>query len=247
MVTVDAHAHLGDSAVSTLSVTEQDLIEAMDRYGIDVSLVLPHPVIEDYRGAHEDIAALAAKYPKRVFGVASLSPQVGVETYHQEVIRCVEELGFVAVKYHPVLHNALPTSRITRSIFEVARTLDIPVIVHTGLGLPWAHPSHLSPLARDFADINIVFAHSGFTHFPLEALHAAQENENIYLETSWTPPASIGQFVKEIGAQRVMMGADGLLNIPVELAKYQALDLPKEDLAWCLGRTAISLFKLNIE
>jgi len=247
MITIDAHAHLGDSAVSKLSVTPDDLLGAMDLYGIDVSVVLPHPVMEDYQQAHDNIAALAADYPTRIFGVASLSPQVGIEIYRKEVTRCVQELGFVAVKYHPVLQSALPTSSVTKTLFEIARSLENPVIVHTGLGMPWAHPSRLTPLAWNYPDVKVVFAHSGFTHFSLDALYAAQECSNIYLETSWTAPDAIAHFIKEIGSQRVMMGADGLLNIPVELKKYEVLELPEQDLAWCLGQTAINVFGLHVD
>lgn len=245
MVIVDSHAHLGKSAVSKLDVSEEDLLLAMDQNEIDISIVLPHPIMADYKEAHDDIGLLSSKYKKRIFGVASLSPQVGQEIYQQEVTRCVRELGFVAIKYHPVLHNALPTSQVTKQVFNVASSLDIPVIVHTGLGLPWAHPSHLSPLAREFPDVLIVFAHSGFTHFPNEALQAAIDHPNIFLETSWTSPEAIRQFVDEIGSHRVMMGADGLLNIPVELKKYEVINLNERDLENCLGLTALNLFKIT--
>ncbi len=44
-----------------------------------------------------------------------------------------------------------------------------------------------------------------------------------------------------------MMGADGLLNIPVELEKQEILELPEQDIALCLGQTAINVFGLHVD
>jgi len=60
-------------------------------------------------------------------------------------------------------------------------------------------------------------------------------------------PDAIAQFTKEIGSQRMMMGADGLLNIPVELKKYEILELPEQDLALCLSQTTINVFGLHVD
>ncbi len=53
-------------------------------------------------------------------------------------------------------------------------------------------------------------------------------------------PGVIAQFIKEIGSQRMMMGADELLNMPVELKKFEIFELPEQDTAWYLGQTAIN-------
>lgn len=77
-----------------------------------------------------------------------------------------------------------------------------------------------------------------------EALVAAQVCPNIYLETSWCAPEQIQQFVRTLGARRVMMGSDSTINLAVELAKYRALELNDADLAQCLAGTAHALFKI---
>ena len=38
-----------------------------------------------------------------------------------------------------------------------------------------------------------------------------------------------------------MMGAEGLHNILAELKKYEVLELPEQNLVWCLGEIAIHL------
>ena len=51
--------------------------------------------------------------------------------------------------------------------------------------------------------------------------------------------------VETIGPDRVMMGADLPTNVPVEVAKYKALDLSPEVYDQVMGGTAIETFKLK--
>ena len=68
-----------------------------------------------------------------------------------------------------------------------------------------------------------------------------------------TPPAEanaervgdIRWMIDTIGADRVMLGADLPSNVPVEYAKYKALDLAPEVYEKVLGGTAIDVFKLK--
>ena len=51
--------------------------------------------------------------------------------------------------------------------------------------------------------------------------------------------------IENIGADRVMLGADLPSNVPVEYAKYKALELAPEVYDKVLGGTAIDVFKLK--
>ncbi len=51
--------------------------------------------------------------------------------------------------------------------------------------------------------------------------------------------------ISTIGADRVMMGADLPSNVPVEFAKYRALDLSSEDYDKVMGGTAVEIFNLK--
>ncbi len=52
--------------------------------------------------------------------------------------------------------------------------------------------------------------------------------------------------ISTIGADRVMMGADLPSNVPVEIAKFKALDLEPDVYAQVMGKTAIDVFKLSM-
>ena len=194
--------------------------------------------------AHDRIANLCAKHPGRFFGLASLSPHRDRSTYRQEVERCVRDLEFVGIKLHTIGHAVLPLSEDGDLVFQMGQEMGVPVMVHTGPGIPFALPSLCIPPALKYPQVKIVLAHAGFSVFSAEAQVAASVCNNIYLETSWCIGEDILWMINTIGSERVMMGADLTSNIPVEISKFQALGLDPKVYAQVIGRTAIDTFKL---
>ena len=242
---IDGHAHLGSCRAFDTTVTAEELLRTMDQNGVDSSIVLPLPVPPDYRTAHDDIAALAGRHPGRIYGVASLNPHVDDDEYFAEVRRCVRDLGFVGLKLHPLGHACAPTARDATKVFETARALRIPLIVHTGIGAPWALPSLVIPRAQKYPDVKIVLAHAGGYVYTAEAYVAATICPNIYLETSWCGPHRIREMAEALGPERVMFGADLPANVPTELTKYRTGGLSPEAQEICLGRSARAVFGIE--
>lgn len=241
---VDAHAHLGSCRVFDLDVTEDQLLAAMDAHGVNAAIVQPFPGAEDARAAHDRIARLAEAHPGRIFGLASLNPHIPRSDYAAEVTRCVRELGFVGVKLHPMAHGVGPTTRDAQTVFEVAQDLDVPVMVHTGTGAPFALPALYLPIARRYPRLRLVLAHSGFVVYAAEAGLVASECPNVYLETSWSTPQAIAGYLQSLPVGRVLFGSDLPVNLGVELAKVAAISLEPARRAAFLGEAAVELFKL---
>jgi len=242
---VDTHAHLGECCVFGGFTTEEDLIRRMEECGVDATIVQPYPGAKDFLKRHDEIAALCQKYPGRIFGLASLSPHIGRDRYRKEVERCVKELKFVGVKLHTIGHAVNPLSEDGNLVFETAHDLGIPAMVHTGAGIPFALPALCIPAAQKYPGLNIVLAHAGMGIVSAEAQVAASVCKNLYLETSWCLGEDIRWMISTIGPDRVMMGADLPSNVPVEFAKYRALDLKPETYDQVMGKTAIEVFKLH--
>ena len=120
----------------------------------------------------------------------------------------------------------------------------VAAMVHTGPGVPFALPSLCIPAAQRYPGLKIILAHAGFGVFSAEAQVAASICGNLYLETSWCIGEDIRWMISTIGPDRVMMGADLASNVPVEIAKYRALDLEREVYDKVMGGTAIDVFKL---
>ncbi len=245
MKVIDAHAHLGRCRVFDLEVSAHELLAAMDINGIDAAIVMPFPGAPDPRKVHDDIAELAQAHPGRIYGMVNLSPHCDPDAYFKEAERCVRDLGFVGLKLHTIGHAINPLSQDAATVFETAKELGIPVMVHSGPGTPFALPSHLIPRAKDFPNVPIVIAHAGFTLYTGEAYVVARECPNVYLETSWLFPDDLRWLVRAVGAERIMMGTDLPRNVAPTLVVCEAAALTPEEKRWYLGATAARVFKIR--
>lgn len=242
---IDTHAHLGECCVFGLMSTEEEIFRRQDENRVDATIVQPYPGAKDFLKRHDEIAALCEKHPGRIFGLASLSPHIGHDRYKREVERCVKDLRFVGVKLHTIGHGVNPLSEDGNLVFETAHELGIPAMVHTGAGIPFSLPALCIPAAQKFPGLNIVLAHAGGGIVSAEAQVAASICKNLYLETSWCLGEDIRWMISTIGPDRVMMGADLPSNVPVEIAKYRALDLEPKVYEKVMGQTAIEVFHLR--
>jgi uncharacterized protein len=242
---IDTHAHLGECCVFGLYATEEDMIRRMDECGVDATIVQPYPGEKEYTRTHDEIAELCAKYPGRFFGLASLTPHMDNDKYRREVERCVKELKFVGVKLHTIGHGVNPLSDDGDLVFATAHELGIPAMVHTGAGIPFSLPALCIPSANKYPDLKIILAHAGGGIVSAEAQVAASICNNLYLETSWCLGEDIRWMINTIGPERVMMGADLPSNVPVEFAKYKALELEAAVYDKVMGDNAVEVFNLS--
>lgn len=241
---IDTHQHLGTSMFSGVETTAAGLLHAMDQHGVDLALVMPQPTREDIRACHDRIAEAVRRNPGRLLGMASIDPWWSVEDHAAEARRCVRELGFVALKLHPLGHNLAANHPAAAKTFQLASELDVPVIVHTGLGCPWALPSLCIPPARAFPNVPIVLAHAGWGVYTAEAMVTAEVCPNVVLEASWCPSYAVRSMLDKFGPDRMVFGSDHLSNLPVELVKYRTV-CTEEELSRVLGATARRVFRLT--
>lgn len=244
---IDGHTHLGDCRVFGSTVTEHELISAMDAEGVSTSLVMPYPGDTDPVATHDRIASLADDHSGRIYGIVNLSPHIDRRSFENEATRCVRELDFVALKLHTIGHAVNPLSEDGETIFALGDDLGVPVIVHTGPGVPFALPALCLPAARQYPELKIILAHAGHSIYFPEALVCAQEADNVYLETSWITVKQVQAAVSTIGASRVMMGSDGPPNLSVALAHYAEAELDAGELEQSLCRTPAEVFGFEFD
>ena len=128
---------------------------------------------------------------------------------------------------------------------DTCRQLKIPVMVHTGSGIPWSEPSLLHPIAEEYVTVKIIVAHAGMMVFASEAAYLAKKHANVFLECSWTAGFLIIEWIRDIGQDRIMFGSDHADNAAAELTKYRSIGLTNEEIDWALGKTAKSVFKVE--
>jgi uncharacterized protein len=236
----DTHTHVGHGLHHGRRYSADQLVAAMDQFGVDRSLVIPFPVVEDIRAAHDEIGRAVKAYPDRVVGAACVYPYIGREKYRDEVKRCVEELGFRALKLQPQYQPLDPLLEIGDFVYEAAVEFKLPLVIHTGSGVPYALPSLYVIPARRFPEAQIILAHCGGGGlFFAEAIVAALSCANIRLELSTLLPHQILQVLRHVPASRLMVGSDLPENLGVELGKILTLEVAdeiKQDILWHTAR-----------
>ncbi len=234
----DTHAHLGTARHSGRACGVDEMLQSMDRHGIDRSLLIPFPVVEDYAAQHNLIAAALRSHPDRFAGAACLDPFVPEHEFRGEVERCAEELGFRALKLQPQYQALNPISARSDFFFETALEHGLAVVAHTGTGVPYALPSLFIMPARKFPRLRIILGHAGGGIFVAEAIVAATVCPNICIELSSLMPHHVGEVLAHVPSDRLMAGSDLPESAGIEFDKILSMEIPAEDRENILWRTA---------
>ncbi|NOT60495.1 MAG: amidohydrolase [Acidobacteria bacterium] len=239
----DTHTHIGYGLHHGRRTTADELLRAMDAFGVDRSLAIPYPVVADHRAAHDEIAQACKAHPDRFTGAACLYPYLPRDVFLDELKRCVEELGFRALKLQPQYHGLNPLWPTSDFFFEAALQHKLPIVVHTGSGIPYALPSLYIMPARKYPELKIILGHCGGGGMLLgEAIVAATVCPNIYIELSSLMPHNVAEVLQHVPSNRLMIGSDLPESLTTELSKIFLMNLAPEvtrDIFW---QTAVELF-----
>jgi predicted TIM-barrel fold metal-dependent hydrolase len=239
----DAHTHIGIARHSGRNLSAAELVAKMDDYGVDRALVIPFPVVEDRGQAHDEIARAVGDYPDRLSGVACLDPFAPEQDFRAELRRCAEDLGFCALKLQPQYQALNPISSRAEFFFEAAFEHRLPIVAHTGTGIPFALPSLFIMPARKFPELKIILAHCGGSVYFAEAIVAASVCPNIFLEVSSLMPHHILEILQHVPSSRLMIGSDVPESVDAEIGKILTLEISDESKQDILFNTARRLFE----
>jgi predicted TIM-barrel fold metal-dependent hydrolase len=238
----DTHTHLGVARHSSRSCTADELLRNMDRHGVDRSLAIPFPVVEDYRSQHDLIGRAVRDHADRLLGAACLYPLIAEAAFREEVRRCREHFGFTALKLQPQYHGLNVLSGSSDFFFETAVENHMAVVCHTGSGLPLSSPALLMMPARKFPSLTIVAAHAGGGIFVHEAILAALFCPNIVLELSSLMTHHVLEVLNYVASDRLMIGSDLPESVATEIGKILTLDIPDSDKRNILHQTGCRVF-----
>jgi predicted TIM-barrel fold metal-dependent hydrolase len=238
----DTHTHIGEGAHSGRRYSADDLLRDMDSFGIERSIVIPFPVVEDHIRQHDIIGQACKAHPDRFTGAACLSPFLPAAGFRDEVRRCREQYGFRALKLQPQYHGLNPLSSASDSFFNTALANELAVIVHTGSGLPFSAPSLYMMPARNFPELKIVLAHCGGGIFVHEAIVAALFCPNVFLELSSLMPHQVLEVLRHVPSDRLLIGSDLPESLSTEIGKILTLNIGAEDKRNILNNTASAIF-----
>lgn len=201
-------------------------LAAMDRGGIDRSLISAWVAPRNVMISNDEVAAFVAEAPARLIGVGSVDISKPMQAV-REIRRCVNALGFKAIRVLPWLWEVPPTDRRFYPVYTACADLGIPFctqIGHTGPLMPSevGRPIYLDQVALDFPELVIVGGHIGYP-WTDEAIAVATKHEHVYIDTSaYTAkryPEALVRFMAGHGREKVLFGT----NYPM-ITPQQALE-----------------------
>jgi len=227
-------------------------IAAMDQGGVDRALisawVAPHQVMI----SNDEVAAFVAQAPDRLVGVGSVDIRRPMAAM-REVRRCVEDLGFKAIRVLPWLWQVPPTDRRFYPVYAACCELGVPwctQIGHTGPLMPSevGRPIYLDQVALDFPELTIVGGHIGYP-WTDEAIAVATKHERVYIDTSAYSvkryPAALVEFMRGHGRRKVLFGTNYPMIPPAKaLEGLDALGMDDPARTLFLGGNAQRVFGL---
>lgn len=227
-------------------------IKSMDAAGVSVSLISAWVAPRNVMISNDEVAGFVSSCPDRLVGVGSVDISKPMEAV-AEVRRCINELGFKAIRVLPWLWELPPTDRLFYPVYTACCDLGVPFctqIGHTGplMSSEVGRPIYLDRVALDFPDLVIVGGHIGYP-WTDEAIAVATKHVNVFIDTSaYTVkryPPQLVEYMKTNGKAKVLFGTNYPMISPTKaLDGLVELELTEEVQALFLGGNARKVFGL---
>lgn len=228
-------------------------IAAMDEANVTVALVSAWVAPGKVMISNDEVYEAVAEYPERLAGIGSVDISRPMQAV-AEIRRCVNELGFKAVRVLPWLWERPPTDPLFYPVYTACCDLGVPFctqIGHTGplMSSEVGRPIYLDRVALDFPDLTIVGGHIGYP-WTEEAIAVATKHENVFIDTSaYTVkryPTELVEFLRTNGRRKVLFGSNyPMISPATALADLADLRLDKETVNLFLCENSKSVFRLN--
>ncbi len=236
----------------TVEIPVKMTVGMMDQAGVDRSLISAWVAPRNVMISNDEVAGFVAEAPDRLVGVGSVDISKPMDAV-REIRRCVNELGFKAIRVLPWLWEAPPTDRRFYPVYTACCDLGIPFctqIGHTGPLMPSevGRPIYLDQVALDFPELDIVAGHIGYP-WTDEAIAVATKHPNVYIDTSaYTAkryPQALVEYMRGHGRSKVLFGTNYPMIMPSKaLEDLDQLALGDEVRELFLGGNACRIFNL---
>ncbi|MBI4303901.1 MAG: amidohydrolase, partial [Chloroflexi bacterium] len=243
-------------------VTADELVEAMDREGVDISVALNFPwsthklCVE----TNDYIMESMSRYPKRLVGFCSVQP-LSREAALDEIERCARG-GLRGVgEFRPDMQSVdLKDESVIKPFIETVIRHKLILLTHTSepVGHPYpgkgrVTPDVLYPLIASFPSLTLVCAHWG-GGLPFYALmpEVKKAMSNVYFDMAASSylysPQIHSQVVQLVGADKILFGSDYPLLPPGRLIReIKSLNLAPEAEQLILGGNAQRLLGIKVD
>lgn len=242
MFIFDADAHL--TLTEEPAQTAEDLLQNMERAGIDKSIVwLQPPYMRAIDKANKYVYDSAKRYADRLVPIGWTDPHFGVDKAKDMVKRCDEEYGMKGIKLNGAqnLFYIDDLETVEPIIAEVEKR-GLVLALHIGADFyDYTHPYRAAKIARRHPNLRMLLAHMGGAGLPNlgnSCIEFAQECPNMMLIGSAISYKMVRKAIHVLGAERVCFGSDAPFAYQdVEVAAYLQLlrDEPEKDIRCVMG------------
>ncbi|MGI5920723.1 MAG: amidohydrolase family protein [Syntrophomonadaceae bacterium] len=249
---IDAHVHIS----ATDYGNADKYLEQMRLSSIDQGVIVPGGMLDvrkmtDYitgKAKPQDpvpnnniISESFNKHTNTLHGLACVDPH---RSDSAETLADYFKQGFRGLKLSPLSHQFSFASRTVAALAACCGEHGFPVYTHVVYS-PGASTARYIQLARQFPQTNFIIGHMGFGPADQEALQAAIDLDNFFLETSQGSFLHIKEAVHRAGPEKIIFGSEYPLSHPmVELQKILLLNLPGSAQDKILGDNIKALLKL---
>jgi predicted TIM-barrel fold metal-dependent hydrolase len=242
----DANTYLGSWPYWRVDIKSADQLNGSLRSnGVDKALVSSlRSVFFDQEEGNRELLAACKKHPKRLFGLATLTPffskkETGCQGLKSGALR--------GIRLYPQYHW-FNLSYATK-VFELAERLDVPVVLPNRLASSWPMAelpidSCISAAAR-FPKVTFVF--SCFNYDAMGAVLSHQFPKNLLVETSGLQMVrGVEMLVEALGSEKVMLGTALPVQYPqAGLQKVLHAKLTKKQMEAVTWRNAARVFGID--
>ncbi len=262
---IDFHTHIFPDAIAERAVaslirgcggvftpvtngTKASIIERMDEWGIDASVIAPVLTKPSQTKTTNEWAASAADSQIIAFG--GIHPHT--DDYKRD-INLVASLGLKGIKLHAEYQDFAVDAPEMLKLYDYAFSRGLIILQHAGYDPAFSTPLKSSPrrfknIAREMRGGTLVVAHMGGRD-QWDEVERELAGENVYLDTSngfdFYGEDAFLRIVRAHGADKILFGSDSPWTCAKdELAKINALPLTEDEKKAILGENAKRLLKL---
>jgi predicted TIM-barrel fold metal-dependent hydrolase len=260
MKVIDTHMHYGiDANVASSVVTPymitgrpETVIRYLDEQNASHGVLFPHdrvmspPWDADYDKANMQVGQAVLQYPDRLIGAARINPTFGREHTCNLIDKYVREWNCRGIKLVAGYDFYRPNDmKVMAPIMEKAEEHNLTVLFHSG-DAPRDLPSLQAVAARNYPKVKVVLAHCGMHLYLWEAILAAQELPNLYVDMAQAWPYDIKIFINQVSSEKLTYGSDAPYQSPkVEQLKLREIGLSDEQLEQVFRSNAMKIWGIQ--
>jgi predicted TIM-barrel fold metal-dependent hydrolase len=206
---IDCHTHWGTEWLERDGRDPTTWLKILDEHGVTHAAVLPGLGLFDAGRLAEDndnVAAVCARSNGRMIPFCSVNIWLRDEAL-AELRRCLEQLRFRGIKFHPWLQGCSVSNPVMDEVCETAGVFDVPILFHDGTP-PFSLPSQIALLAKRHPQTQIILGHSGLFEHWREAAAAMNTADNLWGCLCSPHVAGLKGLVARCDPSRLLWGSD---------------------------------------